>query len=69
MAVHALTPAAAPGVFPTLPGFDIVEPEVAVATTPTAFAEVAGLAVFNAEFNAETEDYFALFVEIKGEDL
>ena len=58
-------PVAALGVFPTLPGPDIVEP-VAVATmAPAAFAEAAGLAAFD----AETEDCFALFVEIKGDDL
>ena len=57
------------GTLPTLPGADIVEPVAVAVTAPAAFAEVAGLAVFNAEFNAETEDCFALFVEIKGEDL
>ena len=55
--------------FPTLPGPDIVEPEAAVATTPAAFAKAVGLVVFGAEFDAETEDCFTLFAEIKGEDL
>ena len=62
-------PVAALGVFPTLPGPDIVEPEAAVATAPAAFAKAVGLVVFGAKFDAETEDCFALFVEIKGEDL
>ena len=60
---------AALGVFPTLPGPDIVEPEAAVATTPAVFAKSVGLVVFGAEFDAETEDCFTLFAEIKGEDL
>ena len=50
---------------PTLPRPDIVEPVAAAATAPAAFAEAAGLAAFG----AETEDCFALFVEIKGDDL
>ena len=62
-------PVAALGVFPTLPGPDIVEPEAAAATAPTAFAEAIGLVVFGANFDTETEDCFALFAEIKGEDL
>ena len=61
----ALTPAAAPGAFPALPGPDIVEPVAAAATAPVALAEAAGIAAFD----AETEDCFVLFVEIKGEDL
>ena len=60
---------AALGVFPTLPGPDIVEPEAAVATAPAAFAEAIGLVVFGANFDAETEDCFALFAKIKGEGL
>ena len=59
---------AALGVFPTLPGPDIVEPEAAVATAPAAFAKAVGLVVFGAKFDAETEDCFALSAEIKGED-
>ena len=59
----APAPATAPAAFPTLPGPDKVEPVAAAATAP------AGLAAFDAEFDAETEDCFALFVEIKGEDL
>ena len=55
--------------FPTLPGPDIVEPEAAVATAPAAFAKAVGLVVFGAKFDAETEDCFTLFAEIKGEDL
>ena len=51
--------------FPTLPESDRVEPVAAAATALAAFAEAAGLAVFD----AETEDCFALFVEIKGVDL
>ena len=51
--------------FPTLPESDRVEPVAAAATAPIAFAEAAGIAAFD----AETEDYFVLFVEIKGEDL
>ena len=43
------------------------EPVAAAATAPAAFAEAASLAAFDAEFDAETEDCFALF-EIKGED-
>ena len=66
MAVH---PMAALGVFPALPGPDIVEPEAAVTTAPAAFAEAVGLVVFGAKFDARTEDCFALFAEIKGEDL
>ena len=62
-------PAAALGVFPTLPGPDIVEPEAAAATAPTAFAEAIGLVVFGANFDTETEDCFALFVKIIGENL
>ena len=62
-------PVAALGVFPTLPGPDIVEPEAAVATAPAAFAKAVGLVVFGAKFDAETEDCFTLFAEIKGEDL
>ena len=65
----ALTPAAAPGAFPALPGPDIVEPAAAAATAPVAFAEAAGISAFDAEFDAETEDCFVLFVEVKGEDL
>ena len=60
---------AALGVFPTLPGPDMVEPVAAPATAPAAFAEAAGLAAFDAEFDAEIEDCFAPFVEIRGEDL
>ena len=60
---------AALGVFPTLPGPDIVEPEAAAATAPAAFAGAVGLVVFGAKFDARTEDCFALFAEIKGEDL
>ena len=55
--------------FPTLPGPDIVEPEAAVATARAAFAKAVGLVVFGANFDAETEDCFTLFAEIKGEDL
>ena len=55
--------------FPTLPRPDIVEPEAAAATAPAAFAEAVGLVVFGAKFDARTEDCFALFAEIKGEDL
>ena len=62
-------PVAALGVFPTLPGPDIVEPEAAVATAPAAFAEAVGLVVFGAKFDAETEDCFALSAKIKGEGL
>ena len=62
-------PVAALGVFPTLPGPDIVEPEAAAATAPAAFAEAVGFIVFGAKFDAETEGCFALFAEIKGEDL
>ena len=62
-------PVAALGVFPTLPGPDIVEPEAAVATAPATFAKAVGLVVFGAKFDAETEDCFTLFAEIKGEDL
>ena len=62
-------PVAALGVFPTLPAPDIVEPEAAVATAPAAFAKAVGLVVFGANFDAETEDCFTLFAEIKGEDL
>ena len=58
-------PAATPGTFPTLPGPDIVEPVPVAATAPAAFAEAAGLTMFD----AETEDCFALFVEIKSVDL
>ena len=58
-------PAAAPGTFPTLLGPDIVEPVAAAATAPAAFAEAARLVAFD----AETEDCFALFVEIIGENL
>ena len=58
-------PVAALGVFPTLPGPDIVEPVAAAATAPAAFAEAARLVAFD----AETEDCFALFVETKGVDL
>ena len=62
-------PVAVLGVFPTLPGPDIVEPEAAVATAPAAFAKAVGLVVFGAKFDAETEDCFTLFAKIKGEDL
>ena len=62
-------PVAALGVFPTLPGPDIVEPEAAVATAPAAFAKAVGLVVFGAKFDAETEDCFTLFAEIKGDSL
>ena len=55
--------------FPTLPGPDIVKPEATAATAPAAFAEAIGLVVFGANFDAETENCFALFAEIKGEDL
>ena len=58
-------PVAALGVFPTLPGPDIQEPVAVAATAPAAFAEAADLAAFD----AETEDCFALFVEIKGDDV
>ena len=58
-------PVAALGVFPTLPGPDIAEPVAVATTAPAAFAEATGLAAFD----AETEDCFALFVEIKGDDL
>ena len=58
-------PAATPGAFPKLPGPDIVEPVAAAATTPAAFAEAARLVAFD----AETEDCFALFVEIIDENL
>ena len=61
----ALASTAAPGALPTLPRPDIVEPVAAAATALAAFAEAAGLAVFD----AETEDCFALFVETKGVDL
>ena len=63
----APAPTAAPGAFPALPGPDIVEPAAAAATAtaPAAFAETAGMAVFDAEI----ENCFALFVEIKDEDL
>ena len=54
-------PVSALGVFPTLPGPDIVEPEAAVTTAPAV--------VFGAKFDGATEDCFALFAEIKGEDL
>ena len=57
------------GTFLTLPGPDIVEPVAAAVMAPAAFAEVARLAAFDAEFDAETEDCFALFVEMVGEDL
>ena len=67
--VAAPVPAAASGAFPTLPGPDIVEPVAAAATAPAAFAEAVGLVVFSAKFDAATEDCFALFAEIKGEDL
>ena len=65
----APAPAAAPAAFPTLPGPDIVEPEAAVSTAPAAFTKAVGLVVFVAKFDAETEDCFTLFAEIKGEDL
>ena len=65
--VAAPAPAAASGAFPTLPGPDIVEPVAAAATAPAAFAETARLRVV--AFDAETEDCFALFVEIIGENL
>ena len=65
----ALASTAAPGALPTLPRPDIVEPEAAVATTPAVFAKSVGLVVFGAEFDAETEDCFTLFADIKGEDL
>ena len=55
--------------FPTLPGPDIVEPAAAAAMAPVAFAEAAGIAAFDAEFDAETEDCFVLFVKVKGEDI
>ena len=58
-----------PGVFPTLSKSDRVEPVAAAVTALAAFAETAGMAAVDAEFDAETEDCFALFVEIKGEDL
>ena len=57
------------GTLPTLPGADIVEPVAVAVTAPAAFAEVATLAAFDAEFDVEIEDCFALFVEIIGEDL
>ena len=57
------------GTLPTLLGADIVEPVAVAVTAPAAFAEVARLAAFDAEFDVETEDCFALFVEIIGEDL
>ena len=50
---------------PTLPRPDIVEPVAAAVTAPAAFAETAGMAVFDAEI----ENCFVLFVEIKDEDL
>ena len=53
--------------FPALPRPDIVVPVTAAA--PAAFAETAGMAAFDAEFDAEIEDCFAPFVEIRGEDL
>ena len=62
-------PVAALGVLPTLPVPDIVEPEAAAATAPAAFAEAVRLVVFGAKFDGATEDCFALFAEIKGEDL
>ena len=58
-------PAAAPGMFPILPVPEIEEPVAAAATVPGAFAEAARLVAFD----AETEDCFALLVEIKGEGL
>ena len=61
----ALAPTAAPGALPTLPMSDIVEPVAAAATAPAAFAEAAGLAVFD----AWTEDCFALSAETTGVDL
>ena len=63
----APAPTAAPGAFPTLPELEIEEPvaAVAAATAPAAFAETARMAVFDAEI----ADCFALFVEIKDEDL
>ena len=51
--------------FPILPVPEIEEPVAAAATVPGAFAEAARLVAFD----AETEDCFALFVEIKGVDL
>ena len=38
-------------------------------TTPAAFAKAVGLVVSGAKFDAETEDCFTLFAEIKGEEL
>ena len=71
--MHRMTyssgPVAALGVFLTLPGPDIVEPEAAAATAHAAFAEAVGMTAFDTEFDAETEDCFAPFVEIKGEGL
>ena len=52
-----------------IPGPDIVKPEAAVSTAPAAFAKAVGLVVFSAKFDAETEDCFTLFAEIKGEEL
>ena len=58
--MHRMTcssgPVAALGVFLTLPGPDIVEPEAAAATAHAAFAEAVGLVVFGAKFDAATED-------------
>ena len=48
---------------------DIEEPVAVAATAPAAFAEAAGMTAFDAGFDAETEDCFAPFVEIKGGDL
>ena len=50
---------------PHYPSPDRVEPVAAAATAPAAFAEAARLVAFD----AETEDCFALFVEIIGENL
>ena len=46
--MYSSGPVAALGVFPTLPGPDIVEPEAAAAMAPAVFAKAVGLVVFGA---------------------
>ena len=64
----APAPTAAPGVFPTLPKSDRVEPVAAAATALAAFAEATLMATFDAEFGAGAGSCFALFVGVRGED-
>ena len=58
----APAPTAAPGAFPKLPEPEIEEPVAATATTaPAAFEEATVMAAFDAEFDAETEDYYQCY--------